>query len=369
MFPELRRDFTLDRFYSHMKQLASDNSRILAYENLSPDKNLPIISIKASGTGCEKQRVLFTAMHSGVEYSGSNTLIRLLDWLVSGEPEAEIALQNCEVTIVPIPNPHGYRQGEYNGQFRTQHGGDPYAGPWSVKGVCEPDVNWEAYTIQELIDDLNPELYIDCHGVFYKGQTMIENTGVSVHGMNRPHHTGLVDEINAAAGLLGYHCEQYELMQKPLPSIMELADRRYQISSPAITSCTYAYYNYHTLAMTMEIGHEESGLARLKKSLSLADHHWDGEATAGYPVNRIFSSGHFGLHPYSNEYDKRRSERTDLWKNANAYSTAYIQPQFPGHEAIVILAPVDSDKIKNLSDTPVPLESLKGMVPDSFCFD
>jgi hypothetical protein len=349
MFPELRRDMTLAQFYDYVKKLESQNPGILNAANLTPGRKFPIISIKAGkGTG-SKQHVLLTAMHSGIEYSGSNTLIRLLEWLVSGDPDVEKALSQCIINIIPIPNPHGYNKGEFNGQFRTELGGDPYSVPWSVEGVADPDTNWEAAAIQRLIDDFQPELYIDCHGVFYKNQTMIENTGVSVHGMNRPHHTGFVNMINDAAKELGYHSEQFELRQKSLPVVPGLADRRYQTCSPAITPCTYAYHNYHTLAMTMEIGHEESGFARLKKSLSLADFHWPGEQFPGYPVNRLYGEGHFGLHPCSISYPYRRTQRVALWKAVNNFATASIQPQYPGSDGFIILSPEDAEKTSTTS--------------------
>ncbi len=360
MFPELRRDLNLPQYYQFIRNLESQHPDIICTADITPGKEKPLLSVTAAkGTG-SKQNVLLTAMHSGVEYSGSNTLIKLLKWLVSGDTEAEKALVLCKITFVPVPNPHGYDKGDFNGQFHTELGGDPYAGPWTVGGVTEPETNWEAYSIQRLIDDLRPELYIDCHGVFYKNQTMIENTGVSVHGMNRPHHTGFVDAVNDAAKLLGYHSEQFEIRQKPLPVLAELADRRYQRCSPAITSCTYAYHNYHTLSMAMEIGNEESGLARLKKALSLADFHWAGERSPGYPVNRLFGEGHSGMHPCSGKYPDKRLERIRLWQAVNNYATASIQPQYPGHEGFMVLSPKDAGRLGKIASMPVMFKELKG---------
>ena len=305
-------------------------------------------------------------LHSGIEYSASNILFKLLKWLASDDVDADKSLVLCNITIVAVPNPYGYKKGAFNGQFQTEAGGDPYAGCWTVNGVNNPTINWEAFSIQKLIDNLNPELYIDCHGVSYKNQTMIENTGVSVHGMNRPHRTGFVNSINSASKELGYHSEQFELRQKPLPVIPEIADRRYQTCSPAISSCTYAYHNYHTLAMTMEVGHEESGLARLKKALSLADFHWDGERSPGYPVNRLYGEGHHGLHSFSNFYPEKRNQRKRIWNCVNNYATASIQPQYPGHEAFIIFSSEDADKISDINKSPVMLQQTKNIIPDRF---
>ncbi len=365
MFTELRRDLTLEQYYNFVYSLESLHPDKLSIANITPRKKLPVLSITAtSGTG-NKQRILLTAMHSGVEFSSSNTLFRLLKWLVSDNSDAEKALALCEITIIPIPNPHGYKLGKFNGQFHTELGGDPYSGNWTVAGVSDNETNWEAFAVQKVIDALKPELYIDCHGVSYKGQTMIENTGVSVHGMNRPHHTAFADKINYAAKVLGYHCEQFELRQKSLPVVPELADRRYQTCSPAVTSCTYAYHNYHTLAMTMEIGHEESGLARLKMALSLADFHWEGERSPGYPVNRLYGEGHFGLHPFSESYPEKRKERCNLWQSVNDYATASIQPQYPGSEGFLVFVPKVAELLKKSIATPLLIQDTIGIIDTS----
>jgi len=339
---ELRRNMDLKGYYRFVNDLVAANHKMLKIENYAPEGKKPLYVFTFTlESNIKKQHVLFTAMHAGVEYSGSNTLIMLIEWLVGKGDKARKLLLNYSITIVPVPNPYAYEKGELNGQFYAEKGGDPYSFPWTLEGVSDEILNWEAAAIKKIIDTVIPELYIDCHGVFYKNQTMIENTGVSVHGMNRPHHTLFVDSVNEAANKLGYHCEQFEMRQKALSVIPNNISRKYQTSTQAITACTYAYHNYHTLAMTMEIGFEQSGLARLKRALELGLFHWDGEYTKGFPVNRLYGEGLHGIHSY---FGMRR-ERKILWQSVDYFSTASVHPQYPGRDAFLIIDSTTASKI------------------------
>lgn len=349
---ELRRDMDLNEYYRFANDLVVANHKMLKIDNIALEGKKPLYAFTFNlESDIKKQHVLFTAMHAGVEYSGSNTLIMLIKWLVGKSDKARNFLLNYSITIVPVPNPYAYEKGKLNGQFYAEKGGDPYSFPWTLEGVFDETLNWEAAAIKKIIDTIIPELYIDCHGVFYKNQTMIENTGVSVHGMNRPHHTLFVDSVNEAAKKLGYHCEQYEMRQKPLSVVADNRSRRYQTSTQAITACTYAYHNYHTLAMTMEIGFEQSGLARLKKALELGLSHWDGEYTKGFPVNRLYGEGLYGIHSYFS----MRKERKTLWQSVDYFSTASVHPQYPGKDAFLILNLTTADKISNDNSQQISL--------------
>jgi len=358
---ELRRDMELNEYYKFANDLSIANQNILKLDNLAPKAKKPLYAFTFSlESNIKKQHVLFTAMHAGVEYSGSNTLIMLIKWLVKQSSKAKKFLLNYSITIIPIPNPYAYEKGELNGQFCAEQGGDPYSFPWTLEGISNETLNWEAAAIKKIIDNIIPELYIDCHGVFYKNQTMIENTGVSVHGMNRPHHTLFVDSVNKAANKLGYHCEQFEMRQKSLSVVPNIKSRRYQTSTQAITACTYAYHNYHTLAMTMEIGFEQSGLARLKRALELGLIHWNGELNKGFPVNRLYGEGLYGIHSSFGV----RNERKTLWQEIDCFSTASIHPQYPGKDVFLIIDSITANKIPNNNSQQMPYNDFALLLKD-----
>ena len=337
---DTRRTLDFDQYIDFSKKVQVENPDKVRILELSDTGRYPLISFNLTDPdfpSSQKQNVLFTAMHSGVEYSGANTLIIMIKRLLDGSDSSMNFLRNYNITVVPVVNPYSYEKGGLENQHRTEFSGDPYSDPWTVEGVFNPSLNTEAAAIQSLIDELKPELFIDCHGVFFKDQHMIENTGVSVHGMSRPHNELFPHLMNKAAKDLGYHCEHLELRQKSLPVIPELAGRKYQTCSRKINPCVYAYHNYHTLAMVMEIGFEESGVARLIKALELGLTRWEGEAYPGFPVNRVFGEGLEGLHPYSKDMNTRRNERVQLWNYIENYSYGVLYPQIPGRETYAII--------------------------------
>ena len=344
---ELRRWYTISKYYEFIKSLTSPYVKI---HNLTPKKNLPIYSLELTNKtidDSQKQNVLITAMHSGVEYSGANTVIYFLKWLLGDSLEAKNFLCKYKIVLIPIPNPYIYEKGDITLQHKSELSNDPYFEPWTLDGVSDVDINWEAYTIQKEIDKLLPDLLIDCHGVFFKGQTMIENTGTSVNGMSRPHNNEFIRLLNKSASEKGYHVEDIDLRQKVLSVNPNIFGRKYNTCAYGINPCTYAYHNYHTLSSVMEIGNEESGFIRLKKALEIGLTRWDGEKTIGYPVNKLYGEGFHSIHPLSEIYSIRRKERISIWNNIDQFSLATIQPQIPGTETFLLLCDDISKSLEN----------------------
>ncbi|MBN2853074.1 MAG: hypothetical protein JXQ23_10110 [Clostridia bacterium] len=334
---ELRRWFDIYEYYELLESLSSPYATV---SNLTPSKRLPIFSIHLTDhtvDDSKKQNVLITAMHAGVEYSGSNTVISLMKWLLEESEEAKCHFRHFNIFLIPIPNPYIYEKGDITLQHKSELSNDPYFEPWTLNGVTHKELNWEAAAIQEFIDRHVPDLLIDCHGVFFKGQNMIENTGISVNGLSRPHNMEFTRILNEAAGKNGYHVDDLDLRQKILSVDKSLAGRKYSTCAYGINPCVYAYHNYHTLSSVMEIGNEKSGLIRLKKALELGLRHWDGEKNLGYPVNRLFGEGFYSFHPLSDSYTLMREERTDIWNETDNISMATVHPQFPGNEGFLLL--------------------------------
>lgn len=68
MFPKLRREKTLEEYYEYVRDLTFRYPRLVSAFNLALDKERPVMSLSVNKGSDAKQRILFTAMNSGVEY-------------------------------------------------------------------------------------------------------------------------------------------------------------------------------------------------------------------------------------------------------------------------------------------------------------
>ena len=343
---ETRRIYSMKEYKEFADRIALAGLDVVRVSTIADTGSFPVIAFSLTDQNADdrqKQNVLFTAMHSGIEYSGANTLISLLEKLVDGSDSSRMFLKAYNITIVPVVNPYSYEKGGLENQYRTENSNDPYTDPWTLSGVVDPDKNTEAAAIMEVIDEIKPELFIDCHGVFYRNQHMRENTGVSVHGMCRPHNELFPRRMNEASVELGYHPEYYDERQKSPTVLPSVGGRKYQTCFYKLNACVYAYHNYHTLAMTMEVGFEGSGVARLVRALELGLERWPGETVPGYPVNRVLGEGFEGIHPYSDDRKAMREQRTLLWNASDDISYGILYPQIPGEETFFILGPGEEE--------------------------
>lgn len=296
-------------------------------------------SVPAAG----KQRVLLTAMHAGCEYSGANVLFDLIDFLVSDEASARAIRATQEVHVVPIVNVFAYEspvEELMKNQYRNAFGRDPYQGShWTIEGVREVDRNPEAAAIQQLIDELQPELMIDCHGVFYAHQLMVDQTGLSVHGLGRAHHGEFVRRMIRAAEEEGYAMDYEDDRQRILPVANESLSgylNRYQTCSPQVTANSYAHHHYHTLAFTIEVSDEGSGLGRLRKALAMGNEVWALDNQAGYPVEKIWGEGLYDVCARGTNHGERRDSRVELWQRLAQMSVVTFGPQMPGRFTLAV---------------------------------
>ncbi len=350
----LRRRLDYPEYQNYLTSLSKNHPGLIKISVLFNHPDYPVLCVDITDPQTDpsrKQHALFTAMHSGVEYSGTNTLLLLINWLVSEDPGAVQIRQATRITLVPVPNPFVYQSGDLEMQHRSLFGNDPYSGPWDFDGVRDPETNVEAAAVQCLLDELKPELYIDCHGVFIDGQYMVENTGISVFGMNRPHHDEFVRSMNQAAEKAGHHTDTLSIRQKILPVRQDAAEkfpRRYLSCADRITPGVYAYHHYHTLSMVMEIGNEAGGFRRIKAALEGGLTLWPGEAEPGFPAGRLYGEGFYSIHPYSTEPAERREQRTALRREVDVMPLGSIHPQRPGRDRFLLLSPKTAEKLSRL---------------------
>jgi hypothetical protein len=115
------------------------------------------------------------------------------------------------------------------------------------------------------------------------------------------------------------------------------------------------------MILAMEVGWEESGVARLRGLLRLGNRAWEGEPVAGYPVDRV--QGFLGsfLVAYGATAAERRRSRAELWLRQGSFTYAILYPQTDCRDSFIVALTrdaakaLDSDKtgfLANLKDRP-----------------
>jgi hypothetical protein len=292
----------------------------------------------------DKQVCLITALHSGNERSGGNTVLTLAEWLLADEPEAAEIRRKQMVLLMPILNPFGFF-GPDNA-FNSQNV-DPYTGArgklWDLKTMVFtlPDRCPEIQAFAGVVDQYRPEVHADVHGISedYRGQTMFEITGAAYSNFTlRPWDWRVTEAMIAAGRQAGYGSERFEADAQRIfwgPALDGIADRVW-LGRPYFYTAHYGYAKYHTMMIAMEVGWEQSGAARLKGLLRLGNAAWEGEPVAGYPVDRLKSyCGHFVVAWGVRSEDRRRS-RVELWQRQGGFSQAMLYPQTDGRESYAV---------------------------------
>lgn len=353
-----RKTVTADELPEYMRRWEERLSGFVRIEEIGKCSGFPILAAfftDPSVADENKQIALFTAQHSGMEITGMTTLLSLGNYLASGAEDAKEIMKNQVVVIVPCSNPYSYSKLSPEYQFKNAAGVDEYVS-FKFDGVKEPEKAPAAYVTQMLIDRLKPELLIDCHGVLYEHQMVLESLGYSAFVLNRMHDRRFCDAVQQGAIDRGFGVMNEDLMQKLIPS-EEMCKTspyraRFRPGAEGGPSTVYAYMKYHTLAATMEIHWEESGMYRLLAALKAGNEE--------YPVNNIaYPQGHHALCVGGENAAKQRENRIRLWQNADKISTGLIHPELIGIGGL--LATTSKEKIQKYfreHQEGLPIESL-----------
>ena len=151
--------------------------------------------------------MLITTQHSGIERSGTTSVLLLLEWLLSGDPGAREILRRQNMIAMPVVNPDGYVAGSHANSM----GQDPDTA-WSLEGPKDPAKTPEAVAVQTMMDRHQPELHADIHGIdlAFPGHSMIEESGQAYSNVSLRSYQGIVDQMNAAAEAEGYPSDRLE---------------------------------------------------------------------------------------------------------------------------------------------------------------
>ena len=260
----------------------------------------------------DKQVALLTACHAGGELNSCTSLLRLAKWLLSADPEAARARRQQIVVIIPCADPEGYSRRRVGNSL----GGSPYMA-WTWDGVADPEKNPEAVAIQQVIDQCQPDVHVDVHGVWYEQQTMWESTGLSwASGLCRSYLHAIPRLMNHAAEQAGFLITAGEESagQVRATAPVEGAEHHFYLGHAGVNDCVYSYHNYHTLAFTMEGGFEESIVIRLRRLLQIGNDQWPGEPHTGYPTGQIGCWTSVAIAAWGSTTEQRRRSRAELWQ-------------------------------------------------------
>ena len=363
---------------------AEQHPKILAVEELgSSGEALPIFLLKITDTtvpDTDKQVCLVTSLHGGPERSGTTTILHLTEWLLGNSPEATETRRRQIVLLMPINNPHAFFVTD---RFGNAAGIDPYSGSgpqnWDMATLTFKvlDKAPEIAAFLSVVDRYRPETHIDLHGTGlqeyapeqlgdrcrYHGQTMIEITGSAYSNYALRPWDWRITEAMIEAGLQsGYPSDRFEADGQRLfwgPAV-QAQSNRFWLGRPNFYTAQYAYAKYHTLLSTLEVGWEESGVARVRGLLEIGNSRWQNEPVRGYPVDRLTSFvGHF-VTAWGSNAEQRRDSRQELWNQQAAFTQAILYPQTDGRDTYIVA--LDSEAAGLLDSDPTTfLERIKDL--------
>ena len=262
---------SLDVLYEQLRTWQQTQSQIVRLEVRGKSaQNRPIYALTLTDPGADaehKEQVLVTAVHSGVERTGATTVMHLVKWLLSGDAPANEILKRQVIACVPIANPDGYVAGTAS----NSQGYDPYTA-WTLAGPKDPEQNAEAVVLQQLFDQLQPEVHADIHGLdlSFPRYIMVESTGAAWSNVAlRPYRRRIVELMNDAALAEGYATVVPEDDAERLFWGPELNDAATQLwyGRARPYAALYAYHRYHSLTLASEVCWERSGVRAASAAL------------------------------------------------------------------------------------------------------
>ena len=114
------------------------------------------------------------------------------------------------------------------------------------------------------------------------------------------------------------------------------------------TITAYPYARYHTLSFIMEVGYEESLIARTKRALRMGNERWRYDRYPAYPVNQVGIWTLVSLSAWGTNATERRKSRCELWQKLPqmGYGVAGPIPSRDSLMAYVATTPEARDQVR-----------------------
>lgn len=306
----------------------------------------------------DKQIALFTCLHGGPERSGTTSILKLTEWLLSNEQEAIDTRKNQIVLVIPIILPKSYFETD---SFLNTNKIDPYTGG----GISNWDLNTLTYKkldeVPEIeafigvVDKYKPEAHLDLHGTglqeyseeqkeesnhqSYRGQTMFEVSGMAYsNSLLRPWDWRITEAMVKAGVEAGFPTDRGEADAQQShwgPGWNQVSGKVWR-GRPQFYTAQYSYLKYHTIVGCLENSWEQSGVARSIGLLRIGNNIWDGENKNGYPVNRVLPFLGKYVTSWGQNTSEMRQSRVELWDKQVGFSPGILYPETEGLETFVV---------------------------------
>lgn len=273
----------------------------------------------------DKEHVVVTATHAGVERNCAATIFAVMEWLLDQGPLAREVLRRQKIVCVPMPNPDGYLNGEHG---KALHSG------WSHEGPIDPQGNPEGMALKRIFDEFQPEVLVDNHGISLDSEAiyMIEKAGCSPSNSSlRPYHHEIIQMMSEAAIAEGFPQDQLSSDSERLhwgPALDQIKEKLWR-GRPSMRASMYCYARYHTITAINEISWEQSALAKHKCLFDIRNKIWPGYYDYGYPTLIVAGKEHHVM-AYGQDAASRRKSRVELWNKQGRFTIGRADPQIHG---------------------------------------
>ena len=336
--------FSMDQ-YSKTLQLWAKKYNTFSYSEKGKNKEgYPIYLIKITDPQVPdklKNTVLITTLDSGSEKSGPTTAMKFIEWVLSNNDDAAVTRRNHVILLMPVMNPYGF----FKKTSKTNSDGvDIYSGNrgavWNIVNTMTLKEQSNAPELQimtEVINEYNPEVHVDLHGIDlnYGGMIMKESTGIAnSNPALRCWDSQMIAQINQAGEKFGYSYCQVDNDPQQLCAGSELVALKnyFKIRHSMLYSPLYGYCRAHTMPVLLEIAWEESGVERLKGLFRIGNRA-EPDFPQGYPVNTLkWLYGGYAVNAYGLDPAAKRNSRIEIWQKQPVIFIGHIYPLFEGRE-------------------------------------
>jgi hypothetical protein len=124
----------------------------------------------------------------------------------------------------------------------------------------------------------------------------------------------LIDEAAEAQGFLITKGEQDAGQILTTSDIPNGLPQYFYLRKSSSNITLYPYVKFHSLSFIMEVGFEESLIARTRRALQIGHERWRGERYAGYPTNQVGMWTLVAVSAWGATARERRLSRCELWQ-------------------------------------------------------
>ena len=303
-----------------------------------------------------KQVALISSLHGGPERSGTASILKLAEWLLSDDQEAAEIRKKQLVLLMPIVNPYAFFISD---SFGNSNNICPYHQNWKTSDWNLDDVENITYknidkspemkAFFDVVDQYKPEVNLDLHGtgiaefteeqkeecnyLQYKGNIMFESVGGAYSNLSlRPWDWRITEAIVQAGKDAGFPSDRLEADGQRLYRIQDSgnAQKWFWTGIPRFYTAQYAYLKYHTMPAILEVAWVNSGFAKAKGFLKIGNAPWFDEKEPGYPVNKVLPRAGNYVTSWGHTAQERRDSRVELWQRQDGLVGGILYPRTDG---------------------------------------